>query len=76
MSFSNYLKSAAKIDVELNCPFCEGQIAIGKFSDPRTKSQKMRPGVVHSLPPCSKYSDMNMDDFLRKGGIERPGKLN
>ena len=36
------------------CPFCGGNIA--KSSDP--------PSVMHSLPMCEKYVQLEGDDFL------------
>jgi hypothetical protein len=46
--------------VSFTCPFCGGRVAC------------TRPhGVLHELPPCQKFIDLDVVEYLRAARLER-----
>lgn len=49
-----------KVEVgEVPCPFCTGKFDVGEFVEDAV------PGVVHTTPPCEKFVDLGVTEFLR-----------
>lgn len=43
-------------EIEVKCPFCGGKVAAGS-----------KPAIlVHSLPPCDRFNELDADEFLHQ----------
>ena len=61
-------KGSFAADVEGDCPFCGGEFA----------ADAVRFAVVHSMPPCPTFVELDVDDYLeavRKRLEARPAHL-
>lgn len=47
-------KHVCKPDVEFKCPFCGGKVA----------ATKEKGSVVHTVPTCKKFDDLDPIDFM------------
>ena len=46
------------------CPFCDGEYEVGTLLQPGESLDK-RPGLTHTMPPCEKFIQEGVIEFLR-----------
>lgn len=49
--------------VTLKCPFCKGVVSADRGSEEGELPER-EPGVVHTMPTCSKFDELEPDAFL------------
>jgi hypothetical protein len=47
------------------CPFCGGRLAYTVDADGRPD------GLLHSLPTCNRYDDLEIDEFMHQANVAR-----
>lgn len=58
--------SSFQSNIDFTCPFCKGSVSAGYTVHPEKRGEEKKvPAMLHSMPPCAKFNELELDEFLR-----------